>query len=194
MDTIKQMNHVEKRRDMSDEKRATSIIGGILVLIGGFFLLTQFIPGLTIGSLWPLFVLGAGLVFLIFGVIKVHGLLIPGCILSYIGSILLYKNMTDTWDIWQFWLLVPSAVGTGIFLSELFDKKDVIKALRASWFLIALGIVLFIVFMIPGSWAKLWPLFIIAAGVMILIQGLVSVGRKKDRDRDSDTIDHDEII
>ena len=169
------------------EKKSTAVIGVILIFIGGIFLITQFIPQLKMDNLWPLFVIGVGVVFLIFGFSRNHGLIIPGCIVSYVGGVLLYQNNADSWNFWQLWLLVPAAVGLGVFLNELMEKKDVGKAFSASWVPILIGITLFIVFTTSLSFKKLWPAIIIFVGIVILIQGLLTT-KKKRKEHDSDTI------
>ena len=174
------------------EKRSAAVIGIILVFIGGIFLITQFIPQLKIDSLWPLFVLGAGIIFLFFGFIRNHGLLIPGCIVSYVGFVLIYQNISDNWNFWQLWLLVPTAVGIGIFLNETFEKKNPGKAFSAAWVPILIGITLFLIFSTSLSIKKLWPAIIILIGIVIFIQGLFSANRKKsNREEDAYTIEND---
>jgi hypothetical protein len=163
------------------EKKGIPFIGLVLVLVGVVLLASQFIPNFRIMSFWPLIVMAAGAVFLIFGFLGSWGLLIPGMIVGYVGAILMYYNITGNWAFWQFWLLCPSAVGTGIFLHELFESKNPIKALSNSWFLMAIGGVLFTLFLVPRVWSKLWPALLVLAGVMIILQSLFVGKRKKDK-------------
>jgi uncharacterized membrane protein HdeD (DUF308 family) len=68
------------------KRRNEWVVGALLIIIGLFFLLNQFVelPGLE--SLAIYFVLGLGLLFLVWGVItREAGLMIPGGILSGIG-------------------------------------------------------------------------------------------------------------
>jgi uncharacterized membrane protein HdeD (DUF308 family) len=68
------------------KRRNEWVVGALLIIIGLFFLLNQFVelPGLE--SLAIYFVLGLGLLFLVWGVItREAGLMIPGGILTGIG-------------------------------------------------------------------------------------------------------------
>ncbi len=53
--------------DRSDDRGA--MIGGlVLILIGGFFLIRQFIPAIDLGSWWPLILVGIGVVLVIMSI------------------------------------------------------------------------------------------------------------------------------
>lgn len=160
------------------EKKGIPFIGLVLVLVGVVFLAAQFIPGFRLASFWPLIVMAAGAVFLVFAFLGSWGLFVPGFVAAYIGSILMYYSITGNWSFWQFWLLCPSAVGVGVFFSELFDSKSLARAINNSWFLMIIGVFLFILLMVPRSWSKIWPVLLIIAGVMIILQSFLAAKRK----------------
>lgn len=57
-----------RRRSGSDDDRGALIGGLVLILIGGFFLVRQFIPALDLGSWWPLILVGIGVVLVVMSV------------------------------------------------------------------------------------------------------------------------------
>lgn len=89
-------------------------MGGIvLVGIGILFLLGQF---LGLGTLWPLFVIIPGLIFLSAGMQATNkgniGLVVPGSIITGVGSILMYQTLTGHWASWAYiWTLIPVFLG-----------------------------------------------------------------------------------
>ena len=102
---------------------------GLMVLLLGalFFLLnvgsTLFGRGslLSIGRLWPLLIIWAGLAFFLPIFIwwenrdQLYGLAMPGTIILVNGLILLYSSLTRDWGSWAFlWTLEPLAVALGL--------------------------------------------------------------------------------
>lgn len=164
---------------MSNNNRGSLSSGIVLILIGIIFLISRLVPSFNIGELWPFIVLAVGIFFLVSGVISNPRLLIPGTIVTYSGSILLYTNLTEDWQQWKLWLLAPAAVGLGIFLSEWKIRKDIKAALAASWMLMAIGTMMFLLFLLPFGWDKLWPFVLIVIGVGILIRNRTSGGDRQ---------------
>ena len=59
----------KRRSGMRDGDDRGALIGGmVLILIGGFFLIRQFIPAIDLGSWWPLILVGIGVVLVIMSV------------------------------------------------------------------------------------------------------------------------------
>lgn len=162
-----------------DNNRGSYSTGIMLILMGGLFLLSRFVPGFHVGDWWPLFILGVGLFFLVSGFIGNPRMLVPGSVVTFAGSVLLYKNMTHSWSYWELWLLTPAAVGLGLFLSEYKMRKDFASALAGSWFMMALGVLIFILFQLPFGWDKLWPFVLIIVGVGILLKNRTSGSDKQ---------------
>jgi hypothetical protein len=156
-------------------KQGSVLLGVLFIVAGLFFLAAEFWPGLAelvnFVRLWPLILLGLGVLFLLQAVVNEPGTAVPGVILTTIGSILLYQNITGHWGFWQLWLLIPGAVGVGILLYSLLDHK-----LKETWpavlILIGVSTVLFLIFT-GGMWLNwLWPLALIVAGFALLLKNL----------------------
>jgi len=165
---------------MSRKARSNLGIGLLLILFGGWFLIVQLVPNLSnwFWSVfdWPVYIIGAGLCFLIFGlVIGAPGMAIPACIIGGIGGTLYYQNASLDWDSWSYaWTLIPGFVGVGVMISSLLGEGG--KAgFRSGLTLVFIGLILFLVF---GSFfgvkplGDLWPILIIALGLWMLIQPL----------------------
>lgn len=95
----------------------------VLITLGVLFLVGQ-IGGLgwLFGISWPLLIVGPGLIFLavaFFGDRKAAGFFYPGSIITGIGSILAYQNMTGNWESWAYaWALIPVFVGIAMMFSS----------------------------------------------------------------------------
>ena len=163
-------------------QRRTRLIGGlILVLLGGWLLALQLVPGLdrliNIEFSWPLFVIAAGVVLLIFGlVVGEPGMAVPACITGGIGCLLYYQNATGDWASWAYaWTLIPGFVGVGAVLAGILGD-DPRRSVRDGINLIVISAVLFIVFgSLFGGLNLLgpyWPVLVILLGLWILVQPL----------------------
>ena len=89
-------------------KRNRSLTFGVLlILFGAWFLAVQFFP--SFGNWveqfvdWPFWVMIPGLIFLVAAILSgVSGLVVPGMIISGIGGILYYQNITGDWQSWSY--------------------------------------------------------------------------------------------
>lgn len=171
---------------MDSNRRGTLIIGLLLLIVGAWFLAAQYFPQLNhfmrIETQWPLFVVGLGLFFLILAVLlRSPGMAVPASILGGIGGLLYYQNQSGNWESWAYaWTLIPGFVGFGVLLNHLLEGRlwEGIKS--------GLGLMLFSLFLFgafssflggPQILAKIWPLYLIAAGIWLLIRG---ARRKRD--------------
>lgn len=110
---------------MKDNKRL--ILGGIILLIGIVGLLNKVfdLRLFAIRTLWPLIILSLGLLFefAYFEKRKAAGLLVPGGILTTIGLLFMFENITN----WRFsgytWPVYPFAVAVGLFQLYLFGGR-----------------------------------------------------------------------
>ena len=160
------------------EKRKSIIGGIILISVGVLILLAQLIPGLgailDFGQLWPLILVGIGVLFIFSAFFGNPDLAIPGSILTGLGAIFYYQNITGNWGSWAFvWTLIPGFVGIGMVLTGLLDKtRPDMK--REGGRLIFISAALFLVFsfFFNFSWnfSQLWPLLLIGGGIWLLIQ------------------------
>ncbi len=164
------------------KQRRTGLVGGIiLLLLGAWLLAVQLVPSL--GKLfntefgWPWFVIGAGLVVLIIGLVTgTPGMAVPACIVSGIGGLLYYQNATGNWASWAYaWALIPGFAGVGSLLAGLLGDNPR-RSYRDGLNLLVVSAILFLIFgsflgglNLLGQW---WPLLIILLGVWLLVRPL----------------------
>ncbi|MHB1357543.1 MAG: hypothetical protein ACYCZF_16360 [Anaerolineae bacterium] len=156
------------------------IVGGvILVLLGGLFLVSQFLDINLMRYLWPGFIILPGVLFFIgmlIGGRNAGGLAIPGTIITTTGLLLFYQNLTGLWQTWSFaWALVgPVATGLGLVIFGLYSGKP--DARKAGMIVLGIGLALLAIFGIsfgfgfPGLGRYLWPLVLIALGIFVVLQ------------------------
>ena len=128
--------------------RQSTMLGGLLVLVGAILLLGQFVH-LDLGHYgWPFFVIVPGVALLVAalagrGAVG-EGLAIAGSVTTVTGLLLLYQNATDHFESWAYaWALVfPGAVGTGMILYGLTAGRP--GNVRAGSRLAGVGVVLFL--------------------------------------------------
>jgi len=118
----------------------------ILIGLGILFLIAQVSGGIgwLFGTAWPLLILLPGLLFFgvaFFGDRHMAGFFFPGTIVTGIGAILLFQNVTDRWESWAYvWALIPAFVGLALMLSgNKVESESQIRAGRG--LLLSFGIV-----------------------------------------------------
>jgi hypothetical protein len=161
--------------------RRNLVVGVVLVLIGGWFLAVQFVPGLdnliNIEWSWPLLMVAVGAFLLLFGLlVGAPGMAVPAVIVAGIGGILYYQNATGDWASWAYlWTLIPGFVGIGVILAGLLGG-DFRGSLSEGGGLIIISLILFFIFAsIMGGWNLLgdyWPVLLILLGLWLLIRQL----------------------
>jgi hypothetical protein len=110
--------------------KRNSLAGGItLILLGVFFIVWQIAPDSYKAWFdqfmsWPFYIIGAGLVFLLFAIATGDGgLAIPGSIIAGVGGILFYQSQSGDWVSWAYiWTAIPGLVGLGMFIGGLVDR------------------------------------------------------------------------
>lgn len=167
---------------MNKEQRANLAIGILLILLGGWFLVTQIYPPLksvlNIETSWPLIVIGVGVFLLILGLImRVPDMAVPACIVSGIGGILYWQFLTENWDSWTYaWALIPGFVGVGVILARLLGDNDQ-GAYREGLRLILISLILFVAFFLflgeEGMFREYWPVLVILLGIWIFARALL---------------------
>lgn len=160
-------------------KRKSGIFGGILlILLGLLFLASEIYPEIFSFWSWPFILIGLGVIFLLWALItQSGGLAIPGSILSGLGGIFYYQNVTQDWESWSYiWALIPGFVGVGILLSSLIDKKFK-QNLSAGLTLILISAILFFAFGsqfgLASAITMYWPVLLIALGAVALLRALL---------------------
>jgi hypothetical protein len=167
-------------------RRFSILVGVLLILIGGVALaFTLAMPVLEVsllrwGSwrLWPLVVVGTGLIFvvspfLVRGKRGLGGFFIPGVPILATGCILFYASLLDAWDAWIWmWPVEVLAVALAFLLAAIY--------MRVIWLLIpaiivgATGLVLQFcaVTSFWESWAVLWTVEPLSLGLAFLVVNL----------------------
>ena len=151
-------------------RNRSSLTGGLILILSGFlFLLNQVIP-----DSWPFLIIGAGGIFLIFGVILQNGgLMIPGTLTAGAGGILLYQSLTGDWASWFYlWPLVPASMGVGMILSRMLGVGGG-RYLRVglAWTLVGLAMTAFFWYF---QTQLAWPAIIVGAGVTFILVAVLS--------------------
>lgn len=166
-----------------DTRARSSLAGGLaLILLGVVFLIAQVMPEqftwLNPEKNWPLIVIGVGLLLFIIGLLtSAPAMAVPACIVGGIGGILYFQNATGNWESWSYtWTLIPGFVGVGVLLSGLLSGRGG-KAIQEGGGSILVSMVLFAIFgSIFGAAdfiLPIWPIMLIAVGVILLIRAIV---------------------
>ncbi|MBM3143898.1 MAG: hypothetical protein FJ010_02790 [Chloroflexi bacterium] len=174
---------------MNKRTRSSLVFGLLLILIGGWFLAVQIVPGLDwfwdIIS-WPMIVIGVGVFLLLLGLILgAPGMAIPACIVGGIGGLLYWQYATDKWETWSYaWALIPGFVGVGLMLASLLGEGGKENFRVGAW----MSFISLIVFAVFGAFfgdkvlGSSWPILLILFGFWILIQPFLFRRRKKNSD------------
>lgn len=164
---------------MSAQRRSGMAIGIILILLGLWFLADQLFPQLNrwlnVDFSWPLFVVGAGVVFFLFALFAgVPDLAIPACIIGGIGGLLYWQNATGNWESWAYaWALIPGFAGVGVLLKGLLGGHPR-QSFREGSGMIVTSLILFLIFGSflggPNLLGDYWPVLLILLGAWLLVR------------------------
>ncbi len=166
---------------MEQRSRTNLAAGLLLILVGAVFLVAQLAPTwfrwLQPEQNWPLFVIGAGLVLFVIGLlVNEPGMAVPASIVGGIGGLLYWQNLTGQWETWSYaWTLIPGFVGVGVILSGMLAGQTA-QALRDGGRTILVSLVLFAIFgslMGGGFTGIVWPALLIGAGLILLLGNLM---------------------
>lgn len=164
----------------------------LLIVVGLFFSAVTYFPGyVRAEQWWPSFILLPGLAMLGTGVAGglsgggrgLGAMAIPGCIVSTVGLILLYANVTNHWEVWAYaWALIPASVGLGIMLASALKSGDPHSSRSGKWLLVSF-LAVFAVFglffeglIFNRTIGRFWPVLLILVGLLMLIMQ----GRRKE--------------
>lgn len=124
------------------------IAGTILIVFGLLSLVPRFFSMIDWGFIWPFIVIGFGALFFIAmfaGGKQAAAFAIPASIISGIGLILLFQNITGRWESMSyFWTLIIIFVGIGIFLMGSYGGDENQK--RSGFRVMRIGFILFLIF------------------------------------------------
>ncbi len=141
--------------------------GIMLIILGVLFLIANF-ANVHLDALWPVFVLGPGVAFIVmfFRDRNNYGVLMPGTILTVIGA-LFFACTVYGWDqmehLWPLFIMAP---GLGFVMMYLFGKHE-------RGLLIPAGILtgLGLVFLLDANESEyLWPGVLILVGLLFLVR------------------------
>jgi len=135
---------------MSSQRNNGSLVGGsLLIIFGVLALFGKIFQNYDFwGTFWPFFIIGIGVLFFVgmfAGGRSVSGLAIPGSIITTIGLMLFYQNLTNHWESWSYgWTVILMSVGVGIFIMGLWGQNASQRA--AGLRLLRLGLIMFVIF------------------------------------------------
>ncbi|MCQ3939136.1 MAG: hypothetical protein DPW18_19135 [Chloroflexi bacterium] len=174
---------------MNKTGRSQLALGVILILIGGWFLLNQTMPGFREFfepyTEWPanMLLIGAGI--LIIGLVTGSpGLAVPAAIVAGIGGIFYYQEAVGDYESWSYmWALIPGFIGVGVALQGLLGENTA-HNLKRGLNLMVVSAVLFLVFAaFLGGWNILGnygpAVLLILLGLWVLGSGLYRTYRNK---------------
>ena len=167
-----------------------AIVGAILVL-GGVAALVLPRIGWDIeswieGAGWPIFVIVPGLLLWLVAFVPRPpagvGFAVAGTIVTTIGLLLWYQQLTGYWDSWAYaWTLIPSAAGVGLLLYGLMTgtPRMVSSGLRLTVVGLGLFVVgalyfetVFRIGSVPFDGDQAWPFVVIGIGVVLVLTTL----------------------
>ncbi len=171
---------------MNDEQRGRTnqVVGILLVVLGGIFLLGQLF-GVNIWRVaWPFYVIIPGVLILVFGLAagpSASIVTILGSMTTVTGLLLLYQSTTNHWVSWAYaWaLVVPGSIGAGSMLHGVWTHQhkmvdDGLRLATVGVVLFGLGWVFFELVLGLGGFVNqavgrvVGPLLLIAVGAYLL--------------------------
>lgn len=180
----------------TNRSNAGALIAGTLLIVFGLMALAgQLFSQVDWGALWPFAIIGFGVLFFVAmfsGGKQTAAFAIPGSIISGIGLVLLFQNLTHRWESMSyFWTLIILFVGVGIYVMGWYGGDESQK--QSGFRLMRAGFILFIIFgvffeMIFSSYSNfLFPVLLILLGAYLILRrsGLFSARKP---DEPSDTI------
>ncbi|MCE7990082.1 MAG: hypothetical protein DYG89_53740 [Caldilinea sp. CFX5] len=168
----------------SFQGNAGKLLGFLMIALGLLFLFGQLFQ-INIGVWgWPFFIIVPGVVLFMLGFAgdspADQPLLIVGSVVTAVGLLLFYQNLTGHWASWAYaWALAaPTAIGLGEMIYG--ARKGQPAAQRTGQQLATIGLVIFAVGAIffevvigisgfgLGGWA--WPALLIGLGLFLLLR------------------------
>jgi len=179
------------QRTSPNFRTAPAVVVGSLLIVVGIVVLAARQLGLDLGNAvgetgWPVFVVVPGLILLAAAVVpqppRGIGFAIAGSIVTVVGLLLWYQANSGNWESWAYlWALVPLAIGGALLgYGSLTGEAGMVRA--GAWVGGTAAIVLAI-----GAWyfearfagrgepfafGTIWPIAIIAIGVLIAARAL----------------------
>jgi drug/metabolite transporter (DMT)-like permease len=167
--------------------------GAIMIAIGLLSLTGQLFRALNWGFLWPFIIIVFGALFFVgmfAGGKQAAAFAIPGSIVSGVGLVLLFQNITHHWESMSyFWALIIAFVGVGIYIMGWYAEDESQK--NAGLRVMKIGFTLFVIFgvffeMIFSRFNNiLFPALLIILGSYLVLSRSGVFSKKKDESSDS---------
>jgi hypothetical protein len=184
----------------TDRQNAAALVGGALLIAFGLLSLASqlFRELVNWSTLWPFIVIIFGGLFfagMFIGGRSVSGLAIPGSIITGIGLLLLFQNLTSHWESWAYaWTLIIFLVGVGIWVMGSYGGVEGQK--RAGFRVMRTGIILFVVFgaffemvfslaLPAGFRGLLFPALLILLGIYLIAHRVALLGGRNEQSNES---------
>jgi hypothetical protein len=124
------------------------LVGLVLIILGGLFLAGELFDLRLGSSLWPLFIIVPGLVLFYFmasGGKEAAPLAIPGSLVTAVGLLLFYQNLTRHWESWAYaWALIfPTSFGIGLVIMGMRSENEGVR--RTGEGFVRVGMIVFVV-------------------------------------------------
>ncbi len=168
---------------MDRKTRSNIALGLVLIIVGAYFLARQFLPQLPLWDLldlsWHFYIIAAGILLFLIGLLSgVPSMAVPAALISGIGALLYWQDMTNNWESWAYaWTLIPGFAGIGTILQGLLGEKTR-QSLHQGFNMVIVSLILFSIFAsILGGWqifGPYWPVLIILLGLWMIIRVLIN--------------------
>jgi hypothetical protein len=180
-------------------KVGTLVVGTILIAFGLLGVFRNFLPRFDWGSIWPFAIIGFGVLFfvtMVAGGKPAAAFAIPGSIISGIGLILLFQNLTGHWESMSyFWTVIIMFVGVGIYLMGWYggdpnQKRSGVGVIKVGFILFVIFGTFFEVFIFSSFNNLIFPVLLILLGVYLILSraGLFSGSRSRIEDSTNDSV------
>jgi hypothetical protein len=156
------------------------VTGILLVLLGGIWLIGQFIGQWVVADFWPFFLILGGLIFYAFFFMRAQrpvgfeGMLFPGTYLIVVGLLFLLMNLIGWHNMRYAWPTFVFGVALSLGAMHQFGRQEPerkrAELLSAAKILTLISAVLYLV-AIGGIY--LWPVALIIIGLAIIISGIL---------------------
>lgn len=167
---------------MNGKSKTAYILGVVLILLGITAILNRAgIIEIGWGHIWPIFILGPGLIFELSFFINPRednaGLLVPGGVLLTIGLLFFYCTYAGFDKLAVLWPVFILAPAVGLFQLYLFGKKE-IGVLIATGIISSVALVFLVVNYSNRAGGYIFPLILIIAGAAVIFKGLSSKSKE----------------
>lgn len=166
----------------SDSTNSAKLIGGILLIVLGliFFGMTQGLLNVSWGALWPIFLVVGGIVgltraFETDSPTRRAGAVLGSSIVLLMGAFFFATTLgLLAWDDHKaLWPVYPLIVGIALLAGYFASGRVRANFLTAGLVVSAASLVFLVLSLTSTSYStlgRLWPLFLIAVGIMLVVQ------------------------